>query len=205
MVQALFVHGMGRTPLSGWPLLRQLRQAGLNTSTFGYAVSLEDFAGIGKRLAARIAALAEHGDYVLIGHSLGGVLIRAALNGMPPGIRRPQRLFLLGSPIRPARLAQRLARNPIYRIAARDCGKLLGSPSRMAAIGAATIPTTCIAGVRSLPWKDSLFGGEPNDGLVSLSEVSAEWTSDHVRVPCLHTLLPSSTRVAEIIIDRMRR
>src|SRR5262245_34215628 len=82
-LQALFVHGMGRTPLSGWPLLRSLRRAGLATSSFGYVVLLEDFEQIRQRLASRIAALGARGDYVLIGHSLGGVLLRAALNSLP--------------------------------------------------------------------------------------------------------------------------
>ncbi len=35
VMQALFVHGMGRSPLSGLPLLVQLRRAGVLTSTFG--------------------------------------------------------------------------------------------------------------------------------------------------------------------------
>ena len=99
-MQALFVHGMGRSPLSGWRLLRQLQRAGLKTSSFGYSVSLEDFAGIRRRLESRLSLLAERGDYVLIGHSLGGVLLRAAVNGLPPGTRRPRHLFLLGSPLR---------------------------------------------------------------------------------------------------------
>jgi hypothetical protein len=34
-MQALFVHGMGRTPYSAWGLLRLLRRAGLDTQTLG--------------------------------------------------------------------------------------------------------------------------------------------------------------------------
>src|SRR5437870_163140 len=113
-MRALFVHGMGRSPLSAWPLLRQLKRGGLATSTFRYVVSLEDFESIKGRLVAKIAALAAHGDYVLIGHSLGGVLLRAAVNCLPPETRQPHHAFLLASPVRPARLAQRLGGNLIY-------------------------------------------------------------------------------------------
>ena len=126
-MQVLFVHGMGRSPLSAWPMLLHLKRAGLKTATFGYAVSLEDFHAIKKRLAAKILALAAQGDYVLIGHSLGGVLLRAALNTLPSGTRLPRHLFLLGSPQQPARLAQKLHKNPVYRAFTRDCGQLLGS------------------------------------------------------------------------------
>ena len=202
-MQALFVHGMGRSPMSGWPLLWQLRRAGLKTSTFGYAVTFEDFARIRKRLTPRLLALAAQGDYILIGHSLGGVLLRAVVNSLPPGIKQPRRMFLLGVPIRPARLAQTLARNPIYRAIARDCGQLLGSPVRMSEVGPSSVPTTVIAGVRGPTGRRSPFGSEPNDGLVSLSEASAEWLTDQVQLPIIHTILPSSRRVAEVILKRL--
>jgi len=103
-LQVLFVHGMGRSPLSGGLLLWLLKRAGLKLRVFGYSVSFDDFAGIRARLVERISQLAVQGDYVLVGHSLGGVLLRAALNDLPPDTRRASHLFLLGSPVRAARL-----------------------------------------------------------------------------------------------------
>jgi len=204
-MQVLFVHGMGRSPLSAWPMLLQLKRTGLKTATFGYAVTLEDFPAIKKRLAAKILSLAAHGDYVLIGHSLGGVLLRAALNTLPSGTRLPRHLFLLGSPQQPARLAQQLNKNPVYRAFTRDCGQLLGSASRMSEVGPVTVPTTSIVGIRGLSSKRSPFKGDANDGVVSVSEASTEWITDQVLIPTVHTLLPSSKRVAEIILDRVTR
>ena len=204
-MQALFVHGMGRSPLSGWPLLRKLRRAGLRTGSFAYWVSLEDFAGIRDRLIKQITVLAAGGDYVLIGHSLGGVLIRAALNALPAETCLPSHVFLLGSPLQPARLAQMLGVYPLYRQLTGDCGQLLGSAVRMGEIGSVPAPTTGIAGIRSLPWKPDPFNGEANDGVVAISEVSADWLVDQVRIEIAHTLLPSSNGVGEIILDRLRR
>lgn len=54
-LQVLFVHGMGRSPLSAWPMLRRLRQAGLRASTFAYMVSVESFDAIVGRLRLRLA------------------------------------------------------------------------------------------------------------------------------------------------------
>ncbi len=202
-MEALFVHGMGRSPLSGWRLLRRLKRAGLKASAFGYLVSAEDFAAITRRLASRIAAMASRGEYVLIGHSLGGVLLRAAVNALPLETRRPGHLFLLGSPVHPSRLAQRLGCNPIFRVLTRDCGQLLGSAQRMSEVGPVPGPISCIVGVTGLTWKRGPFGGEPNDGVVALSEVSADWLPEQIQVPVIHALLPSSKRVADVILVRI--
>lgn len=203
-VRVLFVHGMGRTPASGWPLLWQLRRAGLATATFGYMASMEDFAAVAKRLALKIAAIAQREEYVVVGHSLGGVLARAALNALPPQTRAPRHLFLLGSPVRPSRLAGKLRANPLFRVLTRDCGQLLGSESRMAGIGPVAVATTSIAGIKGLAWQRGPFGSEANDGVVALSEVSADWLAGPLQVPVVHTLLPSSALVARHIIERLQ-
>ncbi len=202
-MQALFVHGMGRTPLSGRPLLCRLRAAGLKTSTFGYSAATHNFSRIVARLSSRVAQLARHGDYVLIGHSLGGLLLRSALASLPPGTRQPTRVFLLGSPIRSARLAKMLQHNPIYRVVTGDCGQLLASDERMNRIDPVTAPTTGIYGVRGIRPTFNVFSHEPNDGIVSVTETSAPWISDEVRVPVVHSFLPSSTLVAANILERI--
>lgn len=202
-MQALFIHGMGRSPLSGWPLLRQLQRAGLKTTSFGYLVSVDDFSSITARLVSRIELLATRGDYILIGHSLGGVLLRAAVGALPPGVRQPRHVFLLGSPMRPARLAQRLKDSLLYRLATRDCGQLLGSTERMQQIAPLAAPTTVVIGTRGFPGSSGPFGHEDNDGVVAASEVAAHGIADEVRVPVVHTLLPSSRLVTAVILNRL--
>ena len=199
-VRVLFVHGMGRTPLSGWPLLHRLKQAGLQTTTFGYLTAIEDFATIKRRLVSRLTEIARAEDYVLIGHSLGGVLIRAALNVLPQHVKRPRHVFLLGSPIQAARLAVRMQRNVLYRALAGDCGQLLASPERMNDIGALREFTTSIVGICRIANGKGPFGNEPNDGIVSVGEASASWLSDQRQVPVFHTLLPASGKVAKLIL-----
>lgn len=202
-MQALFVHGMGRSSFSGCLMLRHLRKAGIKTSSFGYFVSMQSFEEIQTALAKRIAELARQGQYILIGHSLGGVLIRAALDSLPVGTPLPHHIFLLGSPVIPARLAQLLSSNVIFRAVTRDCGHLLGSEERMQRIGIPQVPVIGIAGVKGFSKWLSPFGQEPNDGIVSLSEVTAEWLSGQVKLPIVHSLLPSSARVAHIILRQV--
>jgi pimeloyl-ACP methyl ester carboxylesterase len=172
-VEALFVHGMGRSPLSAWPLLRRLERAGVKCSTFGYLASAESFVRITERLASRVAALAARGEYILIGHSLGGVLLRATLSNLPPDTKQPHRLFLLGSPIAASRLAHRMRGNLAYRLFTGECGQLLSSAQRMGGVGHLSAPTTSIVGTGG-PVMCGPFKGELNDGVVSVSEASAE-------------------------------
>jgi hypothetical protein len=73
----------------------------------------------------------------------------------------------------------------------------------MAAIPCSKPSTTGIAGIKGLSGKLSPFGTEFNDGIVSLSEVSADWLTDQVKLPIIHSLLPSSKQVAQIIIQRI--
>jgi hypothetical protein len=202
-MHALFVHGMGRSPLSGWSLLRQLRRGGISTSTFGYFSAIESFADIKNRLVSRISRLASDGDYVVIGHSLGGVLLRAAIDSLPSDVRKPCHIFLLASPVTPSRMAKKFGSNLLFRTITGDCGQLLGSNSRMMKIPQTSIPKTAVIGVCRLPFKTVFHPEEVNDGIVSLSEVSADWLNDQVKVHTLHSFLPSSRRVGEIILGKI--
>lgn len=204
-IHALFVHGMGRSPASGWLLMRQLKRAGITTSSFAYNVSRQRFEQVVARLVDTLGAMPVEAELILIGHSLGGVLLRDALSAPALSALHIKRLFLLGSPILPSRAAHRLRDNLLFRGITRDCGHLLGSAKRMAAVGAPRVPTTGIAGTRGIVARRGPFGLEPNDGVVTVTEVSAPWLVDQVQVPVMHMWLPSSAAVARIILDAVRR
>lgn len=202
-LQALFVHGMGRTPLSAFPLLSRLRDHGLQTYGFHYFVALESFATIKDRLVRQISAIGAKGDYIVIGHSLGGVLLRAALNALPEGTRQPQQLFLLGSPVTASRVAGRIRNLLPFQLISGDCGQLLSSPERMSAIGAVSVPTIAIVGNKGIKGKYSPFGDEDNDGVVSISEAYAAWAEKEILLPVMHTLMPSNRLVSEALIAHL--
>ena len=203
-MQVLFVHGMGRSPLSGWPLLRRLRRAGLHTHNFGHWVSSESFGSIVARLGERLTQLAHAGEYVLVGHSLGGVLLRQAVRTLPRTVRQPRHLFLLGSPVQVSSIAARMGSNPLYRLLTGDCGVMLGSSERMAAIGTPAVPVTAVVGEKSWSLMAGMLPLESNDGVVTLSEASAPWLTDVVKLPVTHTFLPTDARVTAVILERLR-
>ena len=191
---------MGRSPLSFLPMIIRLKSAGIVTNTFSYSVALENFASISARLAGKIEHIAKNGDYVLVGHSLGGVLLRTAVNKLPPGTPMPQHIFLLGSPVQSPRVAQLLRDVSIYRMMTGDCGQILASPARMAIVPGAHTQTTSSIGVKGLYDPLTPFADDINDGIVTAAETSAYWIHHEIRVPVVHTLLPSSKHVSNGIL-----
>ncbi len=203
-MKALMVHGMGRSPVSMALLAARLGRAGVQSRFFGYLPAARSFEAIAERLARRLEALAMEGDYLVIGHSLGGLLLRAALDRLGPTVRRPSHLFMLATPNRSPRLARRLHRNPLYRWYTGDAGQLLASPERIGAIPHPAVPYTLIAGVSGRRGKGSPFADEPNDWIVSLGEVRLSEGDEVVTLPVGHTFLMNYREVAEVILERIR-
>ena len=203
-MQILFVHGMGRTPLSGAQQLFYLHKNGYSINTFGYSAAFADFDSIRNKLGRKITQIAAQGEYVLIGHSLGGVLLRSALNNLPKTSRCPQHVFLLGSPVSASRMAKKMSENKLFRILTGDCGQLLSDSERMAKIPGLSVPNTSIVGIKGVNGKYSPFLDELNDGVVAVSEVAADWVGQEIRVPVVHTFLPSSALVARTLLHVLR-
>ncbi|WP_342806892.1 alpha/beta hydrolase [Alteromonas sp. M12] len=199
----LFVHGMGRTPISATPMLWRLRRHGHSVDVVGYFTGTETFTEIVNRVSLKIQEVAEKGEYILIGHSLGGLMLRAALQNMPLTVKLPKHLFLLGSPVTPARLAQKSQHELGFQLVSGDCGQLLASPTRLSKINMPDVPTTAIVGTRSFPLTKKYFLDEENDGVVSVSECAHQDIHEVIKVAVVHTFLPSSRKVSRIILDKI--
>src|SRR5581483_8067521 len=123
----LLVHGLGRTPVSLFGLAPALRRAGHRTRFFAYSPTFEPLPRIVRRLADRLREMARPGRPVgLVGHSLGGLLLRLALPEVS-GLR-VHHLVMLGTPNRPPRLARWAWRRLPFRLLTGDCGRFLACP-----------------------------------------------------------------------------
>ena len=193
-MQLLLVHGLGRTPLSLLGLAAALRRDGHRTRFFGYLPPFESVPRIRRRLARVLRELARGGEPVgLIGHSLGGLLLRLALTDVPElRVRHFVMLSTPNAPPRAARLAWKWV--PPFRLYARDCGRLLTSPTAFAALPEPRVPFTVIAGTAGLRGRFSPFGDEPNDGLVSVTEARLG-TAEPVLLSVLHTFMMDAVAV----------
>ena len=200
-MRLFLIHGLGRTPLSlailGWRLSRQ----GHYVHYFGYTAFQESFDKIVIRLITTVRATAGPHPYALIGHSLGGILARAALPALTD--MPPRQLVMLAPPNQSPLLARRLCTHPLYRLITRDCGRKLADQAFYAALPQPSIPTTIIAGTAGPRGFWSPFGDQPNDGIVAVEETRLSPNTEVMLVPSMHTLIMNASQVARAICSVM--
>ena len=198
MVNILLIHGLGRTPLSMWPMGRALQKAGHSASYFGYASWQKSFDEIAEELCDRLKQLSSQGHYGIVSHSLGGVLTRAALADadFPP----PGHVVMLAPPNQ-SPLAARLANRLLpFRWFARQSGDNMARPEFYAQLPTLTCPYTLIAGDSGPIGLLSPFGQIPNDLIVSIDEVRMQPDDELIRVPALHTFIMNHPLVQQATI-----
>jgi pimeloyl-ACP methyl ester carboxylesterase len=200
-VQVLLVHGLGRTRLSMLRLAMYLRRRGIEPHHFGYGPAFAQFDAICLQLQRRLEQLAKD-DTVVVGHSLGGLLLRQAVSQLGPDTQSPCRLIMLGTPNQSPRLARRVSRWPLYRIISGDAGRLMASPDRLAHLPVPKLPMTVIAGTAGPAWKRGPLAGLVNDGLVAVSETRLDAGEEFIELPVWHAFMMNHPDVRRIILER---
>jgi pimeloyl-ACP methyl ester carboxylesterase len=199
-MNVLLAHGFGRTPLAMWWLARHLRRAGHAVEQFGYVATIEPYERIVRRLDARLARLAAAEDeYALIGHSLGGLLLRVATTRLRPDQRKPAHLIMLGTPNRPPQAIGLLRTRPLRWVAG-GCGRCMASAEWYDGLPALTVPYTVIAGTRGPTGRLSPFGRDPNDGLITVHETCVRDGDEVLTFPVFHTYMMDDARVRAAIM-----
>ena len=195
------VHGVWMRGTSMRVLGRRLATGGFDVHAFGYPSVRDDLAANAKRLAAFIDAVP--GDTVhVVGHSLGGVLVRAMLE--TPASARLGRIVCLGSPFTGSRTAARVARLPG---GARLIGRSLGDLLARGGFDAWRAPNEVGIIAGGVPYGfGRLFGsfGEPSDGTVAIAETRLADAHDHIVLPVAHMALLWSPEVARQVEHFLR-
>jgi len=200
----LLVHGMGRTPLSLFRLARHLRRAGHRPRVVGYVTAVERFPTIRDRVRRRLELAAHSGrPYAAIGHSLGGLLLRAALGGWPAALPLPRHVIMLGTPNRPPRLARRLQRLWPYRLVNGECGRLLARAEFFTGLPPMAVPCTIVAGTGGWRGGWSPFGHDANDGVVAVAEAEMDGPAHLAQVPVRHTFMMNDRRVRALLLNAL--
>lgn len=197
----VLVHGLW---LAGWCMsliAAQLRGAGFRTYSFSYP-------SVGDTLRDNATALRSFSDKVeggtvhFVGHSLGGVVIRAMLGYCPPP--RPGRIVTLGSPHGGSQVARELAHRSWGR-------NILGASMRDLLHG--DIPASdlskrdigLIVGERPFGL-GRLFADlpKPHDGVVAVNEAHWPGATDEIVMPVSHSGMLLSKTVAQAVCQFLR-
>lgn len=196
-VDFVLIHGQGRTPLSmallGWRLRRY------RVHYFGYTCFAQPLEPIVERLIQTLRRKLAGKPYIIVGHSLGGIIARASLPHLAGML--PRHLIMLAPPNQPARLARQMQANPFYRLITGDCGQKLADDSFYERLSLPTIPTTVIAGTGGFNGPRSPFGDEPNDMVLSVNETKLGINASMFLVPATHPFIMNSPEVARIILE----
>jgi pimeloyl-ACP methyl ester carboxylesterase len=185
----VLVHGMGRSSMSMWPLARRLEREGYEVLNWDYSSTGPTVAELGRQLAAvvgerpRPAGARVH----FVTHSLGGIVVRAALAEAPPDVGR---VVMLAPPNQGARAAD--AAQPwvgwwLKPLA--ELGTAEGSAARSLPVPVG-VEIGVIAGAL--------------DGKVTVEETHLAGETDHVVVPGMHSFLMLRGDVQLLVLTFLR-
>ena len=200
-MKVLLIHGLSRTPLSLLGLELYLQQTGCQTEQFAYIAFSETFDSIVERLRIRLQTLARQGTYSIVGHSLGGLLARAALGTMPLSL--PKHIVMLGTPNQPPRLAPLAWKLPPFRWWTRQCGFNLASQTFFDTLPRLLSPYTIVAGTSGFRGFLSPFGDDLNDGIVAVNETRLSPEDSIVQLPVWHTFMMNNSTVQKTVCQAL--
>lgn len=195
-MDAILIHGMGRTPAAMSILAVRLRAANIRPHLFGYSVTFERWDECVQRYQNFIEKHVGASDYIIVGHSLGTVLTRATL---PRLIHKPTACFFLAPPTQVPKAARTFAHRRLIRLFMGDVGKILADKQLMDSLPLPDVPTKIYAGVAGPRGRYSPFGEELNDGLLTVNETLLPSVPLQT-VPALHTFIMNSKIVTRDIV-----
>jgi pimeloyl-ACP methyl ester carboxylesterase len=186
LAAGLWVPGMAMALLGA-----RLGRHGYSTHVFHYS-GRDSLEGNVERLLRHARA---HGRAHFVGHSLGGVLVFDALNAHPE--LEVATAVLIGAPVRGCLAGRRLA---VSRFGRWMMGATAPRWGERDATWRRPEPLGIIAGTLpiGLGWMTGRLPGA-SDGVVRVDETLVEGMAQQVSVPCAHSALITSRRVAGLV------
>lgn len=200
----IFVHGLWMTGVDMFLLRRRVQRCGFHVHQFSYPSIRRGVFDNAAGLTAYIASL-DGVTIHLVGHSLGGLVIRQCLHDLRGTMQlsRIGRAVTLGTPHQGSAVARRLGQNTWL-------GCLVGKSIGHGLDGdlppwPPDIPLGVIAGTMKIG-VGQIFGGYPGrgDGTVAVEEARIDAMTDFICLPVTHTGMQFSADVARQVCCFLR-
>ncbi len=204
----VLLHGIWNFELVMRPVARALAREGFAVLNLSYPSMTKPVVDLADGLEARVAAFAKSidGPVHFVGHSLGGLIIRAYLQRHRP--TNLGKVVMLGTPNHGSEAADLARTLGLARITLGPVGRHLythRTPQDEASLGQIDYPLGIIAGNRPRnPPMFALCFREPNDGKVSIRSTKVEGMADHIILPVAHDAMPMKSAVHAQIIAFLR-
>jgi len=187
----VLLHGLGRTRWSLWPVAREAARRGYQVHNLGYPSRRARIEELAENVGKRVLHLAGNGPVHVVTHSMGGIVLRAAVAGGSLPSEAVRRVVMLAPPNHGSELADRLRDFRVYRFATGPAGQQIGTnedsvPRRLPP---PPFEVGIIAGRKSTnPVFASVLGAE-SDGKVTVESTQLEGMRDRVIVDRAHTFI----------------
>lgn len=192
MPPLVLLHGLARTRRSLWPVARAAGRRGIVATSIGYPSRRGSIDALAEVVARRIDANVPDGmPFDVVSHSMGGIVLRAAVAARLVAAERVHRVVMLAPPNQGSELADVLRRWRLFERMMGPAALELGTGEHSVPVSLPPVPFACgvIAGRRTLvPRADRLFGG-PTDGRVSVSRTQAPGVADFLVVDRAHPFI----------------
>ncbi len=187
---AILLHGLGQAPFMLWTLESYLRKNGYFVDNMGYKTRKHSIDQHKEALKDRFKRYSCAATVDLIGHSMGGLVIREALRDKKP--ENLGRVVMLGTPNQGSHIADLFEGNPFYRKFFGPAGQELTTKfqERSTANLSINYDLGIVAGTCcwTHPWFKYRMSG-PHDGLVHPERTQLQGMRDYTEIHATHTLM----------------
>lgn len=192
----LLLHGLGRNNMAMWLLASRLEDAGFHVHRVGYDSFNTSIPEIEEHIAEQVDSYTStvSGTIHFVGHSMGGLLIRAYLEDhILPSLGRT---VLIGTPNKGTPVADRVKGNWLLETFNSPAEELGTKDSFPLSLEQPYYPVGVIAGRVDSCIADYFIPGE-NDGLVPVESTKVSNMSDFIVVDSGHSFLRYDKTVAD--------
>ena len=202
--QVVLLHGLGRKGSAMFLLQKRIREAGYEVHSIEYASLQEPPEVILEKVGEQIERYCRNDSRPVhfVGHSLGGLIVRAYLD-QKPSINLG-RVVLLGTPSQGSELVDIYGDSWLFKIMG-PTARLLGTDedSFPNQIGPPYYPLGIIAGTSSFTITDGNLPGA-DDGVVSVKSTKIDGMTDFLLVDTSHSMMRYNERVARETIHFLK-